>query len=180
MDAGTHTGGSFWHRMDVFLLYMTLMCAVIHYGSKAIKERLTYPRTGRVEYSKRDTVWRPMMISFAVSVPFAAALAIGIRRHIDLGSLTPLIGLVLAASYARGFANAEKWKWTVVWVMAACSIAMTLAPVEWIGVPAAHSWVTKVASAPVAGGLWLTMTIYGALLAISGGITLRGYLRRTA
>ena len=39
-----------WNQMYGFLIYVGIMLAVIHYGSKAIKTHVTYPRTGFVEY----------------------------------------------------------------------------------------------------------------------------------
>src|ERR1035437_5315900 len=51
-----------WHRVYTLLVLMGIVLPVIHYGSKAIKERITYPRTGFVAYRKRDTVWLPMVL----------------------------------------------------------------------------------------------------------------------
>jgi hypothetical protein len=49
--------------MWVFCIYAGLMSSIIHYGGKAIKQRITDPRTGFVEYRKR---WRPRVIAMAV------------------------------------------------------------------------------------------------------------------
>src|ERR1035437_4932599 len=65
--------GSAWHQMYTMFIYVGLMCAVIHYGSKAIKTHITYPRTGFVEYRKRDRV-RPMILGFCVSALVGAGL----------------------------------------------------------------------------------------------------------
>ena len=48
---------SAWHSMWVFCIYFGSMWAIHRYGTKAIKEHITYPRTGFVEYRKRDRVW---------------------------------------------------------------------------------------------------------------------------
>jgi len=36
---------SFWNQMYTLFLFVGVMCAIIHYGSRAIKNRITYPRT---------------------------------------------------------------------------------------------------------------------------------------
>ena len=54
---------SVWHRIWVCCIYAGLMFSIMHYGSRAIKQRITYPRTGFVEYRKR---WRPRFIAMVV------------------------------------------------------------------------------------------------------------------
>src|ERR1035438_7893474 len=55
---------SAWNRPYTLLVFMAVVCSIIHYGSKAIKKHITYPRTGFVQYSRRDTVWRPAVLCF--------------------------------------------------------------------------------------------------------------------
>src|ERR1039458_5947774 len=50
--------GAIWHKVYVVLPLMLLMASIIDYGSKTIKKHVTYPRTGFVEYKKRDNVDR--------------------------------------------------------------------------------------------------------------------------
>ena len=42
--------GSLWHKLYVVLPLIFLIVSLIDRGSKAIKKRITYPRTGFVEY----------------------------------------------------------------------------------------------------------------------------------
>jgi len=153
---------SIWHGMPAFIIYVGLMSLILHYGPKAIKERITYPRTGFVEYRKRDTFWRPFFIAMAVS-----ALSVGLfltrRAHWDMTTLALLIGLYLAASYAYGFARRVRWKWAVACAMACGSVTIALLPAD-------RSW---------AGAFELSMPLYGALFMVSGGISFWLYLRHT-
>lgn len=170
---------SFWNHTYTFVVAFTLITGVIHFGSKAIKKYITYPRTGRVEYRTRDVVWRPMMISFAVSAVFSAAFALTFRSHWDLTGGVSLFGLLLAFSYARGFAKTARWKWLVVWAMAAASLAIALLPADVVGAIANGSWITRQVPAKLVGAVWLTMTVYGAMLLISGGVSFWLYLQQT-
>jgi hypothetical protein len=171
---------SLWNRGFTFPIYLILLTSVIHYGSKVIKKYITYPRTGRVQYRMNDIVWRPMMISFVASAVVSAGIAWSLRAHRDLSTLAPLAGLVLALSYARGFAQCARWKWAVVWLMAAASITIALLPADMIDAIADGSWLTAKIPARLIGTVWLTMTAYGLMLLVSGGISLWLYLRDTS
>jgi hypothetical protein len=171
---------SFWNRGVTFPVYFLLLIAVIHFGSKAIKKYITYPRTGRVEYRMSDVVWRPMMISFVVSAVASAGIAWAVKSHRDLSTAVPLLGLILAATYANGFAKGPRWKWSVVWVMAAASIAIALLPAEAAGSFAEGSWLAAQIPPKLIGAVWLTETVYGLLLLVSGGISFCLYLRQTS
>src|ERR1035437_7456859 len=97
--------GAIWHKVYIVLPLIFVMISIIDHGSKAIKKRITYPRTGFVEYKKRDSVW-PAAIAFVVSALVAAGLALAARSHRGIGShfglATPaaLLGLAFAAVYA--------------------------------------------------------------------------------
>jgi hypothetical protein len=160
--------GSGWHSMYTFIIYVGLMCLIIHYGSKAIKKHITYPRTGFVEYRKRDTIWLPMILGGGVSMLFAFVLAI--RPHWNLTTPASLVGLLMAASYAYRIARTVRWKWLVAWAMAFASLLIAGNPADLVGSLANHSWI---------GAFWLTFMLYGAMLLISGGISFWLYLRHT-
>jgi hypothetical protein len=172
--------GSVWHSMWLFCIYVGLMILMIHYGSKAIKEHITYPRTGYVEYRMRDTVWRPMIIGFSVSTLASIALIAALRSHWDMTTPVSLIlGLLFAASYAFGIARMARWKWAVVWAMALGSIVIALLPADLVGALADHSWVTARFPAKLVGAFLLSIMLYGTMLLISGGISFCLYLRHT-
>lgn len=169
---------SVWNGMYALFIFVGVMCAIIHYGSRAIKQRITYPRTGFVAYRTRDTAWRPLAGAFGVSVLASLGLVLALRRHWDTTPVS-LIGLVLAASYAYGFARTVRWKWTVVWAMACGSLVIALLPADLVGALAKGSWVTTMVPARLVGAFLLSMVLYGAMLMVSGGISFCLYLRRT-
>ena len=159
-----------WHSMVTLFVYVGLMCLIIHYGTKAIKERITYPRTGFVEYRKRDTVWLPMILGGGVSVLFSVGVVLAARSRWDLTTPAALVGLLFAGSYAYGIARTVPWKWLVTLAIAAASLVVALNPADVVGSLADHSWV---------GVFWLTFVLYGAMLLISGGISFWLYVRHT-
>ena len=163
---------SVWHGMPAFIIYFGLMCLILHYGPKAIKKRITYPRTGFVEYPKRDTLWRPMILGAAVSAALSAGLMVGLRRHWNLATPAALIGLLFAASYAYGIARMRmaRWKWAAVWVVALGSLVIAFLPADSVGAVANPLW---------RGAFLLTMMLYGAVSLVSGGISFWLYLRHT-
>jgi hypothetical protein len=163
---------SVWHGMPASIIYFGLMCLILHYGPKAIKKHITYPRTGFVEYRKRDTVWRPMILGAVVAAALSVGLGIALRRHWNVMTPASLIGLLWAASYAYGIARMGmvRWKWAVVCVVALGSLVIAANPADLVGALADHSWH---------GAFMLVMTLYGAVLLISGGISFWLYLRHT-
>jgi hypothetical protein len=171
--------GSAWHSMYVLFIYVGVMCSIIHYGSKAIKKHITYPRTGFVEYRMRDTIWRPLIIGMVVSALASIALIVGIRSHWDITTPASLIGLLFAASYAHGIARTVRWKWVVAGAMALGSIAIAVLPADLVGTVANHSGIAKQFPPQVVGAFLLSFSLYGAMLLISGGISFWLYLRHT-
>ena len=167
-----------WHQMYGFLGYVGVMLAIIHYGSRAIKTHITYPRTGFVEYRRRDA-WRTGAIAAVFSMLISAGLAIAFRRYWDITVLASLFGLVFAASYVYGFARTVRWKWVVGGAMILASLVMASLPPSRFGELAADSWVTHPVRTKLVGVLLLTLMIYGAMLLVSGGISLWLYLRHT-
>jgi energy-coupling factor transporter transmembrane protein EcfT len=161
---------SVWHGMPAFTIYVGLMCLILHYGPKAIKKHITYPRTGFVEYRKRDTRWRPMILGAVVAAAVTVGLGIALRRHWNLATPASLFGLLFAASYAYHFARTVRWKWAVAGVVALGSVAIAMLPPDLVSALANHSWQ---------GAFILAMTLFGAVLLVSGGISFWLYLRHT-
>lgn len=147
---------SVWHQISI-LLFAALML-LIHYGTKAIKTRITYPRTGLVEYRKD---WRATAIATGLGMIVPVLLLAAFRRRWDMTTLVSLLGIPFAASYAYHIARAVRWKWIVVWAMAANSLAIA------------------VLSTDASGAVLASLLVYGTMLLISGGISFRLYLRHT-
>jgi len=176
---------SWWHRYGSFLGFLMLIAA-IHYGVKAIKTRITYPRTGFVEYRKRETVWRPMILGAGVSILIGIGLVLAARTHSGIGHshwglTTPvaLAGLVIANSYAYGIARSVLWKWAVPVAMAICSVAIVMLPESAIRAMVENTSVAVTAHEWIFGALQLTFALYGAILLISGTISFGLYLRHS-
>ena len=167
------SANSVWHRISFFAFVSLIL--VIHYGAKAVKTRITYPRTGYVEYRKR---WQTRTIGAALCALTTAGLAIGFRRHWDISALVPLTGLAFAASHGYHFARAVRWKWGTVGAMAAASIAIAFLPADVLGALGSES-PAHPDRANLLGAVLLSLLVYGGLLLISGGISLWLYLRRT-
>jgi MFS family permease len=178
------SNGAVWHKMYVVLPFILLMGTIIDRGGKAIKERITYPRTGFVEYKKRDNVWIAA-IAFVTSALVAMGLAFAARSHWGIGShlglTTPaaLIGLVFAAAYAYGIARVARWKWAVAGAIATSSVVIAMLPAELVGAIAVSTSGAGAFSAGAVGAWLLSILTYGAILLISGAISFVLYLRHT-
>lgn len=154
--------GSAWIRNGAILC----IAALLHYGTKAIKERVTYPRTGFVEYRKRD--WVRPAIAAALLVPlFAVGVRVVHGHHWHMPPFGSLYGLFLAAGYAYGVVQIARWKLIVAGAMAAGSLALAYPPAGLTG-----------AVADI-GTYALCFLLFGPLFLISGGISFWLYLRRT-
>ena len=168
---------SMWHRYGSFLGFLVLIAA-IHYGVKAIKAHITYPRTGFVEYRKsrkRGVSWRGMILGAIVGSLLGTGFALVHRSHWGMTTLAALFGLVLAAGYTWRIARTVAWKWAVAAVMAICSVAIAMLPAGLVGT---HSWSNTFPD-NIKGAWLLTMMLYGAILMISGGVSFALYLRHT-
>lgn len=165
---------SVWHRIS-FFAFVGLML-LIRYGAKAVKTRLTYPRTGFVEYRRR---WRASAAAAGLAALAAAGLAIVFRRHWDISMLASLAGLVFAASYGYHFAMAVRWKWVVAGAMAVASFVITFLPAHVLGALGGGPSPPHPDRAKLGGTVLASLTIYGMMLLASGGISLWLYLRHT-
>lgn len=150
-------GAALFRHFEFPAVSLLLLAAAIHIGTRAIKSRWTYPRSGFVEYRQRDTVWIPALVIAPAAAIVAATLALALPREWNLQALPALLGALFTVSYAWGFARAVRWKWIVVLVMALAALFLALKP-------------------PATPDLW-PMTIYGSILLISGAITLLQYMR---
>ena len=159
--------GSVWHSMYLFVIYVGLMLVIVKYGSLAIKKRITYPRTGFVEYRKKSMISR-FVIGGAVGGLTTVGICIAVQRHWDLTTLASLFGLLFAGGYIYGAARTVRWKWSVALAMAFVSVLVSVYPRIWFWVD--DTWI---------GAYWLTFMLDGALMLISGGISFWLYLLHT-
>jgi len=166
--------GSVWHRVPVFVF--AGLALLIHYGTKAVKTRITYPRTGFVEYRRR---WHTSAIAAALGAVAAAGLAAGFRRQLDISMLATVGGLVFAVAYGYHFARAVHWKWAVAGAMAAVSLAIGFLPADVLGALGSDSPAAHPDRARLGGAVLISLLVYGTMLLVSGGISLGHYLRHT-
>jgi hypothetical protein len=167
-----------WHQMYGLFIYVGIMLGAIHYGTKAIKTHITYPRTGFVEYRKRYR-WLTAIFTAALTALAIPILIFAARWHWDVTLLPSLFGLVLAAGCTYRLAREVGWKLVIGVAMAAASLAIALLPPSYFGPLADDSWITHPVRTKLVGGFILTLVVYGGLWMISGGISLWLYLRNT-
>jgi hypothetical protein len=169
---------SAWHQMYTFVIYVAVMMAALHFGPKVIKNRITYPRTGYVEYRACDKRWIPLGLGAAVSVVFTVGLAVMRRKHWDISTAASLMGLLLAASYVR-IAQTVRWKWGVFAAIVAGTGVIATLPTEVLERVANQRSLTASIPAKAAGVFWLTFAMYGVMLVASGAVSFWLYLRHT-
>ncbi len=174
---------SIWHRSPlVFGTLNALFLLGLYFGVKAIKERVTYPRTGFVAYGFQRTVVRPAVLALVLGIPMMAALIVAARSH--WGAAPGLVvGLLLAASYAIWIARPVPWKWAVVAAMTLGTLVIALLPAH---VPAHFALAlanfppeTARSPAEFIGALFLNEILFSALLVVSGGVSFWLYIRHT-
>ena len=170
---------SVWHKMYAFFIFVALMCSIIHYGSKAIKKHITYPRTGFVEYQVRKTFWIPMIIAFVVSALAVVGLMFAARSHWDAGTVASFICLLFAGCYAYGVARGVRWKWAVACAMVCGALVIPFLPSNLFGAVPDNPQQMALVLAIAQGAVLPSVALIGTLMLISGGISFRLYLRHT-
>jgi len=167
---------SVWHRISWFVFLG--LASTIHYGTKAIKTRITYPRTGFVEY-RRDERRRTSIVSGIAAALIVLGLGTAARGHWDTTTFASLIGLIFAAVYAYRLGRAVRWKMAFAGAIALASIAIGFLPADFLAAMANDSLVTHPFLAKFGGTLVVSFMTYGAMLLVSGGISFWLYLRHT-
>jgi hypothetical protein len=178
--------GSFWDRYGAMVGFAVLF-AVIHYGSKAIKTHITYPRTGFVEYRKlKSTRLSALVLGCAMALLTALGLYFAARLHWEIGGsrwglTTPvaLVGLVFVVFYVLHMVSAVRWKLAAAAAMAVCSVAIAMLPAGVVGAVAGSRSAVATLDERSSGAWLLTIWLYGAILLTSGGISFMLYLRHT-
>lgn len=168
---------SMWNRNLVFLAITTAFAAVMHFGIRALKSKLTYPRTGYVEYRKADTIVRPALCGFCGAFAVACALVFARRQAWDLTMAPVLLGLFLSAGYAWGFARAVAWKSLTALLLLGTSIAIAQLPDRFLATLIAGDLSREPFPPAAIGGFFLLLLGFGIVTLASGLITLIGYLR---
>ena len=155
--------------MLMFYAGLLLLLGLLHWGPKAIKKRITWPRTGYVAYRVGG---KARWTALAAVAAFSAVIAAGVgclmrldRRH-DWISLMWIGGVAIyVAGYMFWIYRMEKdhpWKWLVLLFMALGLLAIALiVPGDFVG-------------------LWRPMLLFVGLTWLgSGAATLYLYIRHT-
>jgi uncharacterized membrane protein len=171
---------SIWNKVYTLLIFGALLSAVIHYGTQAIKKRITYRRTGFVSYRKKDLYW-PGLIVFVMAFAVSGISSFMLRRdEVDATSFAMLvIGLLMAASYGYGIARAVRWKWVVAALVFVAAVVVALLPARVTSAPMSQSWIVKSYSERFLGSLFLYLAFYGLMMLVSGGVSFWLYLHKT-
>jgi hypothetical protein len=174
---GTFLGGgvSWW-------LFMMVVGGLMHFGSKAVKKRLTYPRTGFVEprCTNRGGKWLVLVaIGLGSGGVSAVATLIALGRIGGGPALVACGGVVTAVAFAFGIGKRVPWKrWTAV-ALAAGSLAIAFLPAGFL----ASIFDGVKLPAKLSPGLLGAFFLYGAWMGVvflsSGLITLWQYIRST-
>jgi hypothetical protein len=145
----TTAPNSLWHRPWVQMAYMLALVLLVHFGGKALKRYVTYPRTGYVAYP--ETAQRRMTPLIAAALAAVAALgaAVVVRGGLRMAALLGAVNLLFYAFAARPL---RPWKYGFLLLIAAGTL--------WV--PDAHA-----------------LLFFGSAFLTSGVITLTLYVRQT-
>lgn len=159
----TAPSSSLWHREMTFIVCVGGFALVVHYVKKALKKRITHPRTGYVKYRQTTKgVWR---IVEAILVAVAVALAVVfVSQRFALPSFKMVIIALTSVAWGLMYAMLtrldEPWRWVVL-------VALVAAPPTVAMLPLAPLWRDH-----------LPFVLQGLIFMISGAIALTLYLRR--
>jgi len=164
------------------LVLVGISLAIMHFGSKAIKRRWTYPRTGFAEprCAKRGGMW--MMLGSVVlgSAVFGAAVSLLALRRLSGGpTFVGLAGVVTAAIFAASVGVRAPWKQCVAAVFALGSLAIAFLPPDLLASLCQGPSFPAPFSPSLLGAFFLYGAWMGAVFLTSGLITLRLYIRGT-
>jgi hypothetical protein len=157
-----------------FYVSLGILAAIVHFGSKAIKNRWTYRRTGFVELrcTSRGGKWVVLGVIGFVSGLLSAVFALmALRRFSGGPALVGCGGVLLAVVFATGIGRRPPWKRWVAAILAMGSLAIAFIPPHLdAGIPISPS----LHGAVILEGAWM-----GLVFLTSGLITLRQYIRGT-
>jgi hypothetical protein len=167
--------GSIWHTLYGLFIYVAMTLLAIHFGGRAIRNRVTYRRTGFVAY-RRDKYWLPLATALCISAVVPAAICLVARQRWETTAPVALVVLVFALGYVR-LARAVRWKWVVVSLMVAGAGVIAVLPMDVAESFANHAGLTPAIPAKLVGAFWLTVAVCGFVQIVSGAISFRLYLR---
>ena len=152
---------SIWRSRRTLALCFALVAFVVSGGTRALKKRITYPRTGFVKYQGlAGKPWLLGMIAAACAIP-AAIFFYFVLRHSRYSVTAAVESAMLGLLYALVTRLEEAWRWVVLAAIVFGPVAISMLPLD---------------RASIQG---LPMAFIGLTLFVSGVIALTLYLRRT-
>ncbi len=151
---------SLLHRPPAKMVYIVALVLALHYGRKAVKKYVTYPRTGFIEHRKTLRTQLSPVIGVVLGAVVSLAAVLVLRQGTRAGE-TLLICLSNGFFYAVVTRLDRAWKWGVLLAMTAGVAAIALTPL--------HRDAFE--------QLW--MAFLGVNWVLSGVITFTLYLRHT-
>ena len=170
---------SLWHSIWTLFAYVGLMCVILHFGTKAIKERITYPRTGFVSYRKSKAAWAAIIAAAAAALTPLAILAL---RKTQMDTSIPIFlagSLFFTSAYAFRVAREVQWKWIIAGVMAGAAILVALLPTPALESVGGSFGPLHTASVRLAGACLIYSLIWSVIILASGGVSLWIYVHHT-
>jgi len=158
------------------LAWVAPLLLLVRYGIPAFKGHVTYRRTGFVQYRK-ESRWastRSFLLFEAVLLPLLF-LAVAAAEHWG-AAVAVVLSQCMVFGYCQNIAG-TRWKWAVAAAMALISVPIALLPTPYIASLARDRFMDGLfrLSFPYAR----IVGAQGALMIVSGGITLWSYLRHT-
>ena len=162
---------------EVYAFVAILNTALI-YGRKALKNLITYRRTGFVSYQKSHLWWLLLIVLLAAAAGGGLTFLAARTQGLNSTSLVTIgIGLFMSAAYAYGIARAIHWKWVVAAFLAICAIVLALLPEQLASTPIQDSALPPTLDRRLLGSLFWCNT--AASFLVSGCISLALYLHGT-
>jgi hypothetical protein len=150
-----------WHWRGTFVLSIALLGFVVLGGMRALKKRITYPRTGSVKYrGLAGKPWITGLIAGVIAIPTAIFLGY-LRHHFKFSVPVALTSAGWGLLYAFMTRMDGPWRWVLLAAMVVGPVVISTLPLD---------------RASVQG---LPMAFIGLTYFVSGVIALCLYLRRT-
>lgn len=171
---------SIWNKVYTLYIFVALLIAALIYGRKALKNLITYRRTGFVSYQKPDPWWLGLIAFLAATVACGLSFLIVRRNGVDSTVLVTIgLGLFMSAAYAFGFGRTNRMKWAVTSFLMISAIVIAILPDQLASAPMSQSWLPSAFNRRLLGSVFWYNACCGFILLISGVITLALYLRNT-
>jgi len=170
---------SLWHSIWTLFAYVGLTCVIIHFGTKAIKERITYPRTGFVSYRRSKAAWATIIAAPAAALTPLAIVALR-KTPMDMSIPIFLAGsLFITSAYTLRIAREVQWKWIVAGVMAGAAILVALLPRPALESVGGSFGLLHTPFVRLAGACLIYLLIWSVIILTSGGVGLWIYVHHT-